>query len=237
MTRSISDTDFDAKAIVARGYDECGAAYAAVREMIQPTWLALLGDRLQVGAAVLDIGCGSGIPVTRALAERFSVTGVDISAGQIESARRNVSRTTFVHGDIISQSFRPKSFAGVVMIYTLFHLPRQEQPELLRRIGAWLRPGGLLLVTLARTSNPGYIEDDFWGTSMYWSHFGEQEYYSIFKQVGFDILEKHQIGHGYGNVDREAEVHPLVLARKSKRPHSRALTSPLEGPIIPQSGN
>src|SRR5262249_24207436 len=134
MPRSINDVDFDAKAFVARGYDQCGAAYAAARELSQPAWLALLAVRLPTGAAVLDIGCGSGIPITRALAARFSCIGVDVSTGQIESARRNVSRARFVHGDIMSQRFESEAFAGVAMIYALFHLPRREQPELLRRI-------------------------------------------------------------------------------------------------------
>ena len=31
------------------------------------------------GAAVLDIGCGTGVPIAKSLAKRFSVTGVDAS--------------------------------------------------------------------------------------------------------------------------------------------------------------
>jgi cyclopropane fatty-acyl-phospholipid synthase-like methyltransferase len=69
------DPDFDAKSFVARGYEQCGPAYTAARQKTAPSWLALLADRLPDGAAVLEIGCGSGIPIT-ALASRFSVTGV-----------------------------------------------------------------------------------------------------------------------------------------------------------------
>jgi ubiquinone/menaquinone biosynthesis C-methylase UbiE len=212
--RPVDDRDFDVKSFVADGYDRCGDAYSAARGETPPSWLALLAGRLTAGATVLDIGCGSGVPVTRALAARFAVTGVDISSGQIDRARRNLPRATFVHGDIMKQAFPSASFAGVAMIYTLFHLPRPEQPVLLRRIHAWLQPGGLLLATLARTSEPGYIEDDFCGASMYWSHFDEQEYDPMLKAAGFQVLETRHIGHGYATAEHDPEIHPLVLAQK-----------------------
>jgi 2-polyprenyl-3-methyl-5-hydroxy-6-metoxy-1,4-benzoquinol methylase len=49
---------------------------------------------------VLDLGCGAGVPVAREMIARgFKVTGVDISAQQIEQARRNVPEAQFIEGD------------------------------------------------------------------------------------------------------------------------------------------
>jgi len=85
----------DPKRIVSDAYDQIAERYLEWRAL-QPRqeeltrWLSLLHDHLQPGAAVLDIGCGAGIPLTRALSESFDVTGVDISVRQIELARRNV---------------------------------------------------------------------------------------------------------------------------------------------------
>jgi len=215
--RPVDDRDFDAKDFVAQGYDRCGDVYGAARGDLPPPWLGLLLDRLPEGAAVLDIGCGAGVPVTRALASRYVVTGVDISARQIERARRNLPRTRFLHGDIMEQEFSRESFAGVVMIYTLFHLPRREHPLLLGLIHGWLQPGGLLLCTLAHTSESGYIEDDFCGASMYWSHFDEREYDEILEQAGFRVLETKHVGHGYAGTDHDPEIHPVVLAEARGR--------------------
>ena len=212
--RPVDDRDFDAKDFVARGYDRCGNAYNAARGDLPPPWLTLLFDRLTEGATVLDIGCGGGVPVTRALASRYVVTGVDISARQIERARRNLPHTRFLHGDIMAQEFPRESLAGVVMIYTLFHLPRREHPLLLSLIHGWLQPGGLLLCTLARASEPGYIEDDFCGADMYRSHFDEQEYDQILKLANFRVLETRHVGHGYRDTDHAPEIHPLVLVEK-----------------------
>ena len=211
--RRIDDPAFDSKALVAQGYDRCAESYAAARDTEVPPWLGLVTEPLCQGAAVLDIGCGCGVPIARALADRSAVVGVDISARQIELARENVPAATFIHGDIMSRAFAPGSFDAVVMLYALFHLQRFEHAELLRRIRTWLRPGGLLLATLARTSHAGYAEDDFFGAAMYWSHFAEHEYYPILEREGFTLLETRTIGHGYrDSLGAGPEVHGLILA-------------------------
>jgi SAM-dependent methyltransferase len=157
--------------------------------------------------------------VARRLAERYRLVGVDISAGQIKRARRNVSGARFIHGDILAQSFAAGTFDAAVMLYAMFHVPRDQQPLLIARIRQWLKPNGLLLATLARSSHSGYIEDDFFGTSMYWSHFAEDDYYPILQRPGFELMHKRRIGHGYTKPDDGSESHPLILARRAAAVH------------------
>jgi hypothetical protein len=79
----------DPKRIVADAYDQIAERYLEWRAR-QPRqeeltrWLDLLRSYVRPCARVLDIGCGAGIPLTRALSEDFDVTGLDISARQIE---------------------------------------------------------------------------------------------------------------------------------------------------------
>jgi 2-polyprenyl-3-methyl-5-hydroxy-6-metoxy-1,4-benzoquinol methylase len=68
--------------VVRRGYDAVSHLYR--RDGDQPAdyldWLAALRDRLPAAARVLDLGCGCGIPVAKALADAgHDVTGVDLS--------------------------------------------------------------------------------------------------------------------------------------------------------------
>ena len=52
---------------------------------------AWLIERLPPGSRVLDVGCGTGIPTARQLADAgHRVTGVDISDGMLALARRDV---------------------------------------------------------------------------------------------------------------------------------------------------
>jgi hypothetical protein len=59
----------------------------------------------------------------------------------------------------------------VVRALALIHVPRLEQPALLRAIARWLRPGGLLVVSLTVHDDAGSIEQDWMGAPMYWSGF------------------------------------------------------------------
>ncbi|HUJ07713.1 MAG TPA: class I SAM-dependent methyltransferase [Streptosporangiaceae bacterium] len=73
------------------------------------------------------------------------MTGVDISDVQIERARRLVPAATFVRAEATTLDWPADSLDAVVSLYSLIHMPLDAQPVLLRRIGAWLRPGGWLL--------------------------------------------------------------------------------------------
>lgn len=204
------------KALVQSGYDQCALAYHESRRSEAGHELDALLDVLEDGAAVLDIGCGAGVPVARTLSERFRVTGVDISDGMIELARANVPAGRFIRADIMSVAFEPSIFDAVTAFYSIFHLPRSEHQALFRRIHQWLGAGGYLLCLLPRYDEETYL-DEFFGSTMYWSSYAEEDYTSHLTEIGFDILDLSVVGSGFDeSVGAEPESHPVVLAQKRK---------------------
>src|SRR5213080_5485019 len=136
------------KEIVARGYDAIALRYAEWAGGVDsPTleWVRDLDTRLADGSDVLELGCGRGVPATRELARRHRVTGVDISAVQVELARHHVPEASFVHADAAELEIAPGTLDAVVALYFFSHVPADEQRELIGRIALWLRDGGLLL--------------------------------------------------------------------------------------------
>lgn len=209
------DPKKDYKALVSSSYDACAAEYDKARRAEPGTELQALSHRLQEGDAVLDIGCGPGVPIAQSLAERFNVTGVDVSQAMIKRARQNVPAGRFICADVMSCRFQPHSFAAVVAFYAIFHIPREEHPALFRRIHRWLTPGGYLLCTLSQFNEQGYTEDDFFGVTMYWSNYSLEEYRKILSEAGFVLLEVNAMGSGYDEAAQCAdENHPLILAQK-----------------------
>ena len=197
------------------GYDRCADRYNSSRATEPPPGLGLLTARLRAGARVLDLGCGAGIPVTKTLAEKAQVTGVDFSAEQIRRARKNVPGVELIESDIMAVTFPPASFDAVVAFFVLFHLPRVEQIELRRHVHQWLVPGGLFLATVSVFNEEPYIEDDFFGVSMFWTNFSQEEYERLLAQSGFEVLGSTTVGHGYSeSYGGSKEHHPLVLAQK-----------------------
>ncbi len=115
----------------------------------------------------------------------------------------------------MSVSFNLSHFDAVVGLYSIFHIPREAQPALFRRIHRWLRPGGYLLCTLSHQSEPGYTEDDFHGVAMYWSNYSLGEYLGILAHSGFVVLETASTACGNEEaVQGTIEDHPVVLAQR-----------------------
>src|SRR3954470_1321077 len=138
------------KEIVARGYDAIALRYAEWAGRVESpalAWLRDLDARLPDRADVLELGCGRGVPGTRELARRHRVTGVDISAVQIELARHHVPEAGFVHADASDLEIAGGSLDAVVALFFFGHIPVDEQGTLIGRIAGWLREGGLLLAT------------------------------------------------------------------------------------------
>ena len=181
----------EAKRLVARGYDRIAEEYLASKEGLDQQIEALLrGLTAGLGpeARVLDLGCGAGVPVTQWLAERFRVTGVDLSATQLALAREQMPGASLVRADMGTIAFAPGSFDAVVSCYAIIHLPREEHPALLASIARWLRPGGRFLATWALGEWEGREEDWLgWGAPMWWSHHDEATNLRLLREAGFAI--------------------------------------------------
>lgn len=174
--------------------------------------LAEFTVRLEAGARVLDLGCGAGLPSTKALATQFNVTGIDISAAQIERARRNVPTATFIQADVAEVEMPVASFDGVTALYSLSHIPRGEHGALFERIARWLRPNGLFLATLGANDSADWI-GDWLGRPMFFSSFDADSNRRLLEAAGFDRL----IDEVLDTIEPEGAV-PFLWVMARKRP-------------------
>jgi SAM-dependent methyltransferase len=197
--------------IVADGYDAISHLYR--RDDDSPAhydeWITELDARLPATGGVLDLGCGCGVPVARALVEAgHAVTGVDISPVQIERARQLVPQAALRVADLTEVRFDPATFDAVVCLYAIIHVPLGEHAALLGRIATWLRPGGWLLLVTGETDWTG-TEDDWLGsgTTMWWSHPDRETSRRWLIEAGFEIAEEQRIPEGDG-------AHALFWAQR-----------------------
>ncbi len=209
----LSDPNRDYRTLVRDGYDQVSADFNSARVAESGDVLAPLLDVLRPGSRVLDLGCGTGVPIARTLARSHHVVGVDMSGGQLALARRQAPGAEFVRGDMSSVAFRAGSFEAVVSFYAIFHLPLSEHAALIARISTWLRPGGYLMATFSPNREEGYTED-FFGAEMYWSNLSLPEYRALLVASGLEVLSDSVVGHGYADEGAKPEAHPLVFARK-----------------------
>ena len=176
--------------IVADGYDAIGETFAEWRERIvgdpRREWEDELVARLAPGARLLELGCGGGAPETARLAERFAVTGVDISPRQVERAQAGIPEAEFVCADFTELELPPGSFEAVASFYVFNHVPRELLAPLLARIHGWLVPGGLLLTAFGQSDNPGWT-GDFLGATSFFASFPPEVNSRLVREAGFAI--------------------------------------------------
>jgi len=192
------------KEIVARGYDAIALRYAEWAGQVESPaleWLRDLDARLSDGSDVLELGCGRGVPGTRELARRHRVTGVDISAVQIELARHHVPEASFVHADAAELDVAAGSLDAVVALYFFGHVPADEQRDLISRIAVWLDDGGVLLATFGAGEAGEDVDPDWLGAPMFFASLGGNSYIPLLRDSGLEplreqILVQHEPGHG-----------------------------------------
>jgi SAM-dependent methyltransferase len=205
------------KDIVRAGYDKISHAYRGdaidrddpgMAAYVQ--WVGELVALLPSGGAVLELGCGNGVPVAQLLAKAgFAVAGVDISPVQIGRAQANVPTGRFVCADMTALEFPAQSFAAIVSFYAIIHVPLAEQPGLLANMYGWLQPGGYLMATLGANTWTGTEEDwlEVAGAQMYWSHADTATYRQWLQDQGFVICWERFVPEGDGG-------HSLFLAQR-----------------------
>ena len=103
------------------------------------------------GKVIWDIGCGSGA-MTAYFAEKVGETGhvyaIDISEKQLEVTKKRIEKdgftnVTFIHADIVSDSFPTNAADIVYMRFVLMHLCNPNQA--LDKIKDLLKPQGMFI--------------------------------------------------------------------------------------------
>jgi len=138
-------SDFDYKSVVVEGYNQCAEKYQKARSNESEPSLDFIFQNVPKESAILDVGCGSGVPVCKVLSEKYRISGIDISSKQIELARKNVPSADFINTDVLDFEAQENSFDAIVSYYALFHIPKEKHREVLSRFYRWLKPGGYLL--------------------------------------------------------------------------------------------
>jgi cyclopropane fatty-acyl-phospholipid synthase-like methyltransferase len=206
----------DPTELVAAGYDRISEAYTEQTLRDNETrqrYLEAVLDRLLDGNDVLELGCGAGVPVAALLAERFNVTGVDLSAVQLARAREAVPGGRFVQADMSRLELSVESFDAVVAFYSIIHVPRERHGALFESIYSWLRPGGLFVASLAWSGDEVWIEHDYFGAPMYWSHFDAETNERMVRDAGFEIERAEVLEQMFAG---EAERALWAVARRPK---------------------
>jgi len=136
----------------SNGYEEIasifisgrGRHHSGIGASVVADWSQTLPDR----AAVLDLGCGTGVPISQVLIERgFNVYGVDASPRMITAFRTSFPTLPVECAAVEDSNLFGRTFDGVVAWGLFFLLKAEVQRRLIAKVAAVLSSGGRLLFT------------------------------------------------------------------------------------------
>jgi len=212
-------TDLFKPGYLKEKYDQMAESYMDSRSLFDNTdQLEELAKLIPPKSTVLDLGCGTGLPVAKFFAERnYNVTGLDLADKMIRLARKNVSKAVFYRENIINADLSAASFDLIVSFYCLFHLTKTQQKEIFHKIMQWLKTGGYAYFTLATKEYTG--QEDFEGVIHFennilpYSHYSLAEYTKIFQAIGATLVRMEKLTIG-------GETMLWVLLKKPGNPKS-----------------
>lgn len=101
---------------------------------------------LTQGSFVLDVGCGPGTFTQHFLKHGFKVEGIDLSEKMLEIAKHNIPFANFKLMDMRSLKYFDESFDGVLVGYSLIHIPKEDIEKTLKGFYRILEKEGVLMI-------------------------------------------------------------------------------------------
>jgi SAM-dependent methyltransferase len=137
----------------SNGYEGVAVEFLARRGNGRSTGIGVKEVRtwartLPAGAAVIDLGCGPGSPITEVLvAEGLQPFGIDAAPSFVRAFRRNLPNTPVACEAVQDSRFFDRTFDAVLAWGLVFLLSPEHQSRLIERVASILVPGGRFLFT------------------------------------------------------------------------------------------
>lgn len=174
------------------------------RLLFEKSYLEDVASRLDAGAEILDIGCGTGEPIARFFLERgFRLTGVDAAPAMLALCRKRLPQGTWIEADMRGLHLG-RRFGAILAWDSFFHLDAGDQRAMFPVFKAHIVPRGLLLFTSGPTA--GEAVGDWYGNRLFHASLDPDEYRSLLRASGFEVLR-------YQANDPECGGHTVWLAQ------------------------
>jgi SAM-dependent methyltransferase len=132
---------------------------------------------------VLDFGCGPGRDLATFKALGHCPVGLEGSPNFCKMARE-YSQCEVWNQDFLKLELPAEFFDGVFANATMFHVPAQELPRVLRDLNATLKVGGIFF-----SSNPRGANEEGWNGDRYGSYHNFEAWTEYMNGSGFTLVD------------------------------------------------
>lgn len=145
-------------------------------------------EKLPGKAKVLDVGSGPG-QFTKYMMDRgFEVIGIDYTTEMIEIAKQKVPSGSFKQMDMRKLEFEDENFDGLLLAYSLIHIPTEDIPETLKGFYRILKPSGYIEIIAQNGEADKIIDEPFMPSEkMFFNFFIKERLSKLLEDAGFKI--------------------------------------------------
>ncbi len=110
---------------------------------------------------VLDLGCGSGYISKYIANKNLNPIGIDFSEKMIEIAKRKYPDIPFLNIDIanIDEIFEENTFDGLLAIYILYFIPKEQMDNVLETLSKVLKDGAPFFMVIQIGKGETFVDE------------------------------------------------------------------------------
>ena len=211
--RSSVKKDYD---LIAKQYfDEFGTVLEDV-ELIEKFMSYLNKDSL-----IVDLGGGTGKLTNYFIQKGYKSICIDFSKNMKKYALKHFQNIPYILDDIlnINNHFNSNSVDGIIAMYSLFHIPKENINQLFLDINKILKESGIFCFSLQLGNGEEYVDEPYLKENgkkvLYMNYLSKNEIYDLLKECNFEILfenEKHETGDNV--IGEEGNDAIYIIVRK-----------------------
>lgn len=180
---------------------------------------SFLGD-LDYNSKIIDLGGGSGKITNYLINNNYDAVCYDFSSSMKKNAMRLFPNIPYILDDIVNikNHFSNNSIDGIISLYCLFHIPKENMKKLFDDINNVLKDNGYFLATFQLGEGEDFVLEPYLNNNkkvLYMNYYSEEEIYELFKNSGFEIISsfhKKEIGNNVLGEDGNDAI--LVISKK-----------------------
>ena len=176
------------------------------KSLFEKQWLDKFISFIPRGGSILDLGCGSGEPVSSYLVNQgYSITGIDFATNMLSLARKRLPEQRWVLQDMRHLQLE-RRFHGILSWNGFFHLNQDEQVGVLEKCSQYLHASGALLLTVG--PDKGETCGQVNGHEVYHASLSPQAYKKTMEKYHLQLID-------FVPNDSTCQDHSVLLAQKN----------------------
>ncbi|MCA9386766.1 methyltransferase domain-containing protein [Candidatus Dojkabacteria bacterium] len=173
-------------------YDSHAHAYHSdnAKKLVAKDQLDEFIGLINAPAHVLDIGCGPGFDASY-LADKYSVTAIEISKRFVQMARFENPNVDVIHADITNYDLPQSTYKGIWARDSLHHIHSKDLDKTFKKIAEALVEGGILYV-IVREGSGEIVEKEtksYAELERFYHFFTAQELQDRAEKAGLELIK------------------------------------------------